>query len=271
MDGPIDAVATIDTRSPATDANGGRLTRARKEKEVDLVINAGDVIALLPHPDEGTKELYWLGLALSSHRLNFASEGATTKVTFRYLERMSQAKRAQYDAEAPELGVLYRVLKPTAKVAIAQLMPDVPGPIFLTRADPESPALQGPYRTDRARVYVQFREMMRARRTAERIAALDGLAPAPAVGGGEEATLTGDGGEPAARPNGVEEEEGRSSGGKRTRSVSPASAVDERQRKSARVDDGEAHVVLPSNPDRQQQPEQRQQLGQDDGEPIVID
>ncbi|KAJ3364828.1 hypothetical protein GGF32_001005 [Allomyces javanicus] len=270
------SVTTIDTRAPATDANGGRLTRARKEKKVDLTLGAGDVIALLPHMDEVTSDPVWFGLVTSRHRLHFATEAATTKVTFRYLERVDDPPNTPPDT------VTYRVLKPTAKVTIAQLMPAFMQPVFVTRPHPTSPALEGAFRADRARVWLLNADVVHARETALQIAAADGtLATAQQARGDAkimaeldkkdegEMALAGRGGAP--RQNRVETTGRRGGGGKRPRSASPgAGAAGERPRKGGRRDDREAHVVLPSDPDRQQQQQQRRRHEQGP-EPIVID
>ncbi|KNE58109.1 hypothetical protein AMAG_04929 [Allomyces macrogynus ATCC 38327] len=271
------SVTTMDTRTGATDANGGRLTRARKEKEIDLVINTNDVIALLPHMDEVTSDPVWFGLVTSRHRLHFASEAATTKVTFRYLERVADPPNT------PPNTVTFRVLKPTAKVTIAQLMPDVDQRIFQTRPHPASPAVEGTFRADRARVWLPNADVVYAHKTALQIAAADGtLAAAQAKGDArimaeldkehEEMPLAGKRG--ALQQNGAETGS-RDGGGKRLRSASPGGVAEERPRKSGRRDDTETHVMLPSDPDRgqqmQRQQRRRHEQGPKDGEPLVID
>ncbi|KAJ3376045.1 hypothetical protein GGF31_000111 [Allomyces arbusculus] len=271
------SVTTMDTHTGASDVNGGRLTRARKEKEVDLVINTNDVIALLPHMDEVTSDPVWFGLVTSRHRLHFASEAATTKVTFRYLERVADPPNT------PPNTVTFRVLKPTAKVTIAQLMPDLDQQIFKTCPHPASPAVEGAFRADRARVWLHNADVVHARKTALQIAAADGTLAAAQVKGNarimaeldmedeEEMALAGRVGAPRQNRVGTGS---RGGGGKRPRSASPGNAAEERPRKGGRRDDREAHIVLPSDLDRRQQQHQqrrRNERGPEDSEPIVID
>ncbi|KAJ3364827.1 hypothetical protein GGF32_001004 [Allomyces javanicus] len=155
-------------------------TRSKRSKmPADLVINPGDIVALLPDPHQARGDPAWLAIAGSKHSVHYASQGKA-KVSLRYL------KRAMDQSNAPDGTVAYRVLRRLDRVPISQLMPAQPGPIYIARPHADSPALVAPtsaFDPTMARAYVFVEDEARAFETARELTDAAAAAAAAASAG----------------------------------------------------------------------------------------
>ncbi|KAJ3376044.1 hypothetical protein GGF31_000110 [Allomyces arbusculus] len=177
-------------------------TRSKRSKmPADLVINPGDIIALLPDPHQASGDPAWLAIAGSKHSIHYASQGKA-KVSLRYL------KRAKDQSNAPDGTVAYRVLRRLDRVPISQLMPAHPGPIYIARPHADSPALVAPtsaFDPAMARAYVFVEDEARAFETARELT--DAAAAASAGRSSEGRPNAAAAAAPAAEPLGNDDEE----------------------------------------------------------------
>ncbi|KNE59306.1 hypothetical protein AMAG_03611 [Allomyces macrogynus ATCC 38327] len=160
----ITADPTYDPSS-ATPAPPSSTRSKRSKMPADLIINPGDIVALLPDPHQARGDPAWLAIAGSKHLVHYASQGKA-KVSLRYL------KRALDQSNAPDGTVAYRVLRRLDRVPISQLMPAHPGPIFIARPHADSPALVAPtsaFDPAMARAYVHVEDEARAFETAREL------------------------------------------------------------------------------------------------------